>query len=274
MSESKKEAAYTHGHVPSVLRSHSWRTAQNSAGFLLPHLEPHFHILDVGCGPGTISVDLAKLVPQGKVTGLEYAAEVLVTASKNAEEKGVKNIEWVTGDVHKLTYPDNTFDVVYAHQVLQHVTDPVQALREMYRVVKPGGIVAVRDSDFAAFLWYPSPLPGMDNWLQLYLKVAKNNGGEPLAGRHLHAWARQVGFSPDKMKRTAGTWCYSTPEEVAWWSDLWAERTLKSSFRDTALKAGLATEEELKEVSESWRDWGKREDAWFTVVHGEVLAWK
>ena len=115
--------------------------------------------------------------------------------------------------------------------MLQHVGDPVQALREMRRVCKPGGIVAARDSDYEGFTWFPS-LDGMDKWNALYLRVAKNNGGEPNAGRQLHSFARQTGFDPAKVVKTAGTWCYSTAEEVAWWSDLWAERTLKSAFAE------------------------------------------
>ena len=76
------------------------------------------------------------------------------------------------GDVHALDFPDHTFDVVHAHQVLQHVADPVTALREMRRVTKPGGVIAVRDSDYAAFTWFPE-LPALDEWLALYQKVAR-----------------------------------------------------------------------------------------------------
>ena len=86
--------------------------------------------------------------------------------------------------MHALDFPDDTFDVVHAHQVLQHVGDPVAALREMRRVTRPGGVVAVRDSDYAAFTWFPQ-LPELDEWLDLYQRVARGNGGEPDAGRRL-----------------------------------------------------------------------------------------
>ena len=114
------------------------------------------HILDIGCGPGTITVDLAALVPEvGRVIGLECAPDVLEKARATAAERGVTNVQFVVGDVHSLNYPDGTFDVVHAHQVLQHVGDPVQALREMHCVTKPGGIVANRESDYRGFTWYP-----------------------------------------------------------------------------------------------------------------------
>ncbi|GGN44626.1 hypothetical protein GCM10012285_27360 [Streptomyces kronopolitis] len=267
----QESAVYTHGHHESVLRSHTWRTAANSAGYLLEALRPHLRILDIGCGPGTITADLAALVPDGQVTGLERAPEVLDRARATATERGLTNVRFTVGDVHALDFPDDSFDVVHAHQVLQHVGDPVQALREMRRVAAPGGIVAVRDADFAGMAWYPQT-DGMDDWLRLYQRVARANGGEPDAGRRLHAWARRAGFAPDALTATAGTWCYRTPQERSWWSELWAERTVSSSFARTAVDGGHATAADLDRVARTWRAWGAEEDGWFAVLHGELLC--
>ena len=147
------KATYTHGFHASVLRSHSWRTAANSAAYLVPELKPGQELLDVGCGPGTITADLAGLVAPGRVTAVDSSAEVVAQAERTAAEAGVEGIVFATADIHDLPYPDDSFDVVHAHQVLQHVADPVRALREMRRVCRPGGVVAVRDSDYAAFTW-------------------------------------------------------------------------------------------------------------------------
>ena len=73
--------AYTHGHHESVLRSHTWRTAENSSAYLLPHLRAGQSLLDVGCGPGTITADLALLVAPGEVVGLDAGAEVVAQAA-------------------------------------------------------------------------------------------------------------------------------------------------------------------------------------------------
>ncbi|UNZ16730.1 methyltransferase domain-containing protein [Streptomyces sp. 891-h] len=262
-------AVYTHGHHDSVLRSHRWRTAVNSAGYLLDRLRPDHRVLDIGCGPGTITADLAALVPQGSVTGLDAAAGVLEQARATAAERGVTNAEFTTGDVHALRFADGSFDVVHAHQTLQHVGDPVGALREMRRVCAPGGVAAVRDADYGGMFWYPE-VPGMDDWLDLYRRVAEANGGVPDAGRRLHAWARQAGFTDVTV--STGTWCFSTPEERAWWSGLWAERTMASHFAAVAVDGGLATHDDLRRISEAWRAWGEQEDGWFTVVHGELLC--
>jgi SAM-dependent methyltransferase len=271
MPKPQETAVYTHGHHESVLRSHTWRTAANSAAYLLGSLKPHMRILDIGCGPGTITADLAELVPDGHVTGVDRAPEIVERARATAAGRGLGNTDFAVADVHALDYPDDTFCVVHAHQVLQHVGDPVQALREMRRVAKPGGIVAVRDSDYGAMTWYPAS-PGMDGWLDLYRRVARANGGEPDAGRRLRSWALEAGFTD--ITATSATWTFATPEEREWWSGLWADRTVASAYARLATEGGHTTAEGLRTVSAAWREWGVRPDGWFCVLHGEILCRK
>jgi SAM-dependent methyltransferase len=264
------DAVYTHGHHESVLRSHRWRTAANSAAYLLGELRAGLDVLDVGCGPGTITADLAALVaPGGRVTAVDSAGGVLEQARALAAGRGLDNVRFAVADVHALDFPDDSFDIVHAHQVLQHVGDPVRALREMRRVCRPGGVVAARDSDYGAFAWFPE-VPALDEWQGLYRRVARGNGGEPDAGRRLVSWARQAGFTA--LTATAAAWCFTTPEERAWWSGLWAERTTASVYARLATEGGYASEEQLAAVAEGWRAWGREEDGWFLVPHGEVLC--
>ncbi|MGY2066928.1 class I SAM-dependent methyltransferase [Blastococcus sp. SYSU DS0619] len=176
---------YTHGHAEPVLQSHRWRTAENSAAYLLPSLRPGLDLLDVGCGPGTITVDLAARVAPGRVLGLDLSPDPLDEARANAERTGVA-ATFAVGDVYALDLPDDSFDVVHAHQVLQHLTDPVAALREMARVCRPGGVIAVRDVDYAATTWFPAD-DGLERWLALYRQVARRNDAEPDAGRRTPA---------------------------------------------------------------------------------------
>lgn len=262
--------AYTHGHHESVLRSHRWRTAENSAGYLLGLLRPGLRLLDVGCGPGTITADLAALVaPGGRVTACDTAADVLRTAAALAGERGLDNVEFTVADVHRLDFPDDTFDVVHAHQVLQHVADPVRALREMRRVCVPGGIVAVRDGDYHAFSWYPE-LPELDEWMTLYQRCARANGGEPDAGRRLLSWARAAGFT--EITTTASTWCHADDAERAYWGGMWADRVRESALAEQAVRDGHATDEDLRRLSAGWRAWAADPDGWFVSVHGEIVA--
>src|SRR4051812_33272791 len=110
---------YTHGHHESGLRSHRWRTAENSAGYLLPHLRPGDSLLDLGCGPGTITMDLHDIVgPSGHVTALEVSEEALALARKEAERRGITTVDFVVGNVESLDIADDSYDVEHAHQVL------------------------------------------------------------------------------------------------------------------------------------------------------------
>ena len=263
------EDTYTHGHHDSVLRSHRWRTVENSAGYLLPHLQPGVELLDVGCGPGTITIDLAARLAPGRVVGLDAAPDAIAAAQAAATEAGAGNLTMQVGDVYALDIADASFDVVHAHQVLQHLGNPVAALGEMRRVCRPGGVVAARDSIYRAMSWYPRE-PGMERWLEIYCSVAEANGGEPDAGSHLLAWATAAGF--DDVRCTATAWCYATPQERAWWGDLWAERTEATALAHRAVELGASTREELAEVAGAWRRWAAQPDAWFAVPCGEILA--
>lgn len=270
----EETAVYTHGHHESVLRSHTWRTVANSAAYLADAVKPHMRVLDIGCGPGTITADLAALVPDGHVTGVDHAPGILDQARATAAERGLDNVEFAVADVHALDYPDDSFCVVHAHQVLQHVGDPVRALSEMRRVCAPGGIVAARDADYSAMAWYPKS-PAMDDWLDLYRRVARANGGEPDAGSRLKSWALKAGFDDiTDITASASTWCYSSAEERAWWSGLWADRTVASAYADRAVEGGHADAGELRAIADAWRDWGAQENGWFAVLHGEILCRK
>jgi SAM-dependent methyltransferase len=258
---------YSHGHHPSVLRSHGWRTAENSAGYLLPHLRPDQALLDVGTGPGTITADLAGRV--ARVVGVDNAAPAVEATRQLARSQGLTNLTAQVGDVYALGLPDDTFDVVHAHQVLQHLADPVAALREMRRVCRPGGLIAVRDADYAAMAWSPAS-PQLTRWLELYRDLARRNGGEPDAGRALKGWALEAGLAEPTC--TASTWCFASAEDLAWWSGTWAERLTASSFAASARGHGLADADELAELASGWREWATQPGAWFAVLHGEVLA--
>jgi SAM-dependent methyltransferase len=260
---------YSHGHHESVLRSHRWRTAENSAGYLLPLLEPKDRLLDIGVGPGTITADFASLLSAGSVLGIDNSPTAVTATERLARQRGLLNLTVALGDVYALDLPDGSFDVVHAHQVLQHLSDPVAALREMRRVRSAEGIVAVREADYSAMTWFPEHF-AMTRWLELYLDLARRNGGEPDAGRRLRHWAMQAGFGA--VASTASVWCFAEPEDLTWWSTTWAERLIASSFGRQAVEAGLASDGELAALADGWREWAAARGAWFAVLHGEVIC--
>ncbi|SJM61720.1 methyltransferase domain-containing protein [Gulosibacter sp. 10] len=261
--------AYTHGHHASVLRSHTWRTAENSAAYLLPRLRPGMRVLDVGSGPGTITADLASRVAPGPVVGVDASEEIVVEARRDAEPLGLGNLRFETGDAYALGFADGAFDVVHAHQVLQHVADPVGMLREMRRVAAPGGTVAVREVDYEGTIWSPGH-PELDEWIALYVRVHRGTSGEPSAGRRLKGWASAAGF--ERVECSASVWLFEDERDRAWWGGMWAERVLASAFADKAEALGLADRAALKRISEGWRRWAQDPDGWLLMPHAEILA--
>jgi len=260
---------YTHGHHASVLRSHSMRTVENSAAYLIPQLRPGRAVLDIGCGPGTITLGLAERVAPGRVVGIDREAVPLASARTAVAEKGLTNVDFAVGDAYAPDFPDGSFDIVHAHQVLQHLTDPVAALVEMRRVCRPGGIVAVRDADYAAMTWHPAN-PRLDRWLDVYHRVARHNQAEPDAGRRLRSWALAAGFT--ELTCTASAWCYASDDERAWWADTWAQRVTESALAEQAVAVGISTPDELADIAAGWRAWADEPDAWFAVLNAEVVA--
>lgn len=247
---------YTHGHQESVLRSHRWRTAENSAGYLLPHLRPGMSLLDVGCGPATITSDLAALV--GTVVGIDPSASVIEEARRDFPE-----LELRVGDLFE---EDGHYDVVHAHQVLQHLSDPVAALRKMAEL---GDLVAARDGDYSAFTWGPDDA-SIARWLEIYLTVTRHNGAEANAGRNLLRWAHEAGLTDTTFSWSQ--WVYSTPAGLDFWCGTWADRCADSSFAKQAVDYGISTTAELAEVARGWRAFATNPDAVFVVPHGELLA--
>jgi ubiquinone/menaquinone biosynthesis C-methylase UbiE len=226
-------------------------------------------LLDVGCGPGTITADLAARVAPGAVVGIDRAEAVITEASLLLERTTVSNLEFRTADVYGLGLDDQAFDVVHAHQVLQHLTDPVAALVEMRRVLREGGILALRDSDYGGFVWAPAD-PLLDRWIELYHRVCSHNGGDADAGRHLLGWVRAAGFR--EIEPSSSTWTFADAASRVWWADLWADRITHSALAEQAVDYGLSTPDELQAISRAWRHWSRQEDGFFVVVHAELIA--
>jgi SAM-dependent methyltransferase len=254
------------GHLPRVL---TWRTAANSAAYLLGHLRPGLSLVDVMCGPGTITVDLARRLSPGDVLGIDSSPVRVAEAAGLAFDEGVHNARFAVGDADALPLADASVDIVHAHQVLQQLADPIPALREMRRILKPGGILAARDACSGGVIWYPR-LAGLATWSRVYDRVHRFTGGSPDAGAALKAWAHQAGFR--SVTSSASIWCFASEAEREWWGRSWAERVIEPGFTVPAIESGAARLADLHDISAAWRQWAEDPDAWFGMPHGEIIA--
>lgn len=261
--------AYTHGYGAAVLGSHRSRTAENSAAHLLPHLEPGQRLLDVGSGAGTITADLARIVGPQNLVALEVSEDAAALTRAELARQGIEGAQVLVGDAQALELADGSVDVVHAHQVLQHLPRPVAALAEFRRVARPGGIVAVRDSDYEGFRWFPE-VSGIDRWLELYLRAARANGGTPDAGRRLLAWAHEAGF--EDVTAGASTWLYATPEARRAWAATCAGRLTVGPLAQQLEREGWASAEDREAYAQDFHRWAEDADGWFSLLHGEIIA--
>ncbi|KAI8950328.1 S-adenosyl-L-methionine-dependent methyltransferase [Xylaria longipes] len=285
MSQNNQSDNYKQGYSNYTTATHEKRTAESSAGFLIPHIKTTDHILDVGCGPGTITRGFAKYAHEGVVIGLDMSADVLEKAKRLADEAAVPtdgpgSVRFEQGNVLEgLPYPDDTFDIVYCSQVLGHIPPPDlprQALVEMRRVLKPGGILASRDG--LASFFYPTRLHLDRLWSKNLRKMVRQGVPDDVedTSASLPAFYRAAGFDTDggKVRTGAGTMLVSDAETRKFFAWRTAGQLKPGDpFYQSWLDVGIS-KDEMQETLRAVNEWAETEDAWFAAMQCEMLAWK
>ncbi|MFQ4143689.1 methyltransferase domain-containing protein [Chlorogloeopsis sp. ULAP02] len=260
---------YTPGYSPNAINFMARRTAASHAAFFLPYLRPGMHILDCGCGPGTITLGLASAIAPGKVTAIDKADSQILNAWDNAKKQEISNVDFISANIYALPFVENSFDAVFAHAVFEHLQKPVQALRELWRVLKPEGIIGVRSPDWGGFLMVPTT-PTLDRAIDYCKFLQQQNGGNPCIGRELRALLRQAGFI--NVKATATYECY---EPLSLPAEYLALRIEASAEIEQAIDKGWVDgQASLLAMSESLREWSQHPDGFFAQTWCEVVGKK
>jgi ubiquinone/menaquinone biosynthesis C-methylase UbiE len=266
----EKHEAYSAGYDPLVLQGLARRSAARDAAFFVPHLKPDMHVLDCGCGPGGITVTLAALVPQGRVVGIDIEDGQLDMGRREAQQRGIGNVEFHHASLYALPFEDGTFDAVLAHAVLYHLAEPMKALRELWRILKPGGMIGLRDADFDGDVYYPAH-EDVDRFWKLTKRVIEHNGGDPLFGRKQRRLLREAGFQ--NIAASASCDAFGTSEFTFGFSRYFGGVFL-NQHRALILKEQWATESELAEMQHALIAWGNHPDAFYSRCRCEVVGWK
>lgn len=264
--------SYAHGHSQQTVQAHSLRTVHTSAKYLLSYLKPGLRVLDVGCGPGSITNSIAKIVHPGQVTGLDYSQAAIALAKTTYTSS---NLDFIQGDLFVLPFEDNTFDIVFSHQVLVHLPhDRIkEALTEMKRVCKHGGLVTSRDgqADRGGIQVYPLE-PLLMQTFEIVVKRMYSTGAGEQTGGKIYGLATELGS--DNVERAFSLDVYDGKAGREVWGEQWAKRSSESAFRDFAMESAGATKEQLDAMPVAWRQWAANEEAWSTILNVEHLCWQ
>jgi ubiquinone/menaquinone biosynthesis C-methylase UbiE len=209
------EPNYIHGTAPDEQdRLAALNRMTNAAfiEFLAP--EPTAQVLEVGSGLGLLAARVAARVPGGRVTGLEFSPAQLARAPR-----GVPNLTFIQSDAHALPFPDASFDLVYCRYLLEHVADPLQVLREAWRVLKPGGRVAAQENDISLVRHDP-PTPAFDEVWQRFAALQSRLGGDAYVGRRLFRLFRAAGLSEVALSCAPEMYWYGHQGFAPWLENL------------------------------------------------------
>ena len=194
------KVTYTPGHSPNATDFMSRRGLDSHGAFFLPHLQSGKSVLDCGCGPGTITMDIALRARPAEVIGIDFASSQVDVAKASAAQRGISNVRFVSGDVYALPFDSDLFDRVFSHALMEHLANPLAAMRELYRVVKPGGVAGVCSPDWKGFLIAPTT-DSLVQAVRAYSNLQTQNGGDPNVGSKLGELLGKAGLGIVAWKR-------------------------------------------------------------------------
>jgi ubiquinone/menaquinone biosynthesis C-methylase UbiE len=270
MSDRPQRETYTHSYSHEYQQYHGSRTAAHDAAFLVPRLRSGMRLLDCGCGPGSITWDLAALVAPGEVIGIDLADAQLAAARRLAARRGLSNTRFETGDVYALPFPDASFDAAFASHVLQHLREPLKAMKEMRRVLKPGRVAGNSDNDLRASLYEPAT-PLRKTALELVDRVIQHNGGSIFYARHQRGLLREAGFVDVEGHAVAEV--YGTPAKTRVIAAAGIQQLRDPEFVATVLAQGWADRATLEAMVVDIQAWEEEPDAYYALLNPAVVGW-
>jgi len=248
---------------------HARRSLERRAPFVRPYLHPGMHLLDSGCGPGSITIDLASAVTPGQVTGIDLDPERIEEAKTAAAREGCDNVTFQVADIHELPFPDSTFDAVFQSSVFIHLPDPAAAARELFRVLKPGGLLAASEPDHELNVEGNAP-PEMTEAIDLWHEWQRWRGSNHFFGKHLYGTLGQAGFERRllslKVECSTGEDLVNLARVAGGWFD-------ETEWLAFCKQRGL-TEAAFGHWRAAFPKWGEGRDSFAVQGRYEVVCWK
>lgn len=243
------------------------RTLANSHPTLLQLLRPGMSVLDVGCGPGTLTVEIARHVDPGAVVGMDANPEMIRAAQEAIPPGAPRNVICYQGDIRESAW-DGEFDVVNAARTLQWIPDAAVALRRMARASVPGGTVVVLDYDHTKAEWSDPPKA----WMRFYgafLGWREAGGLDNAMARRLPGLCKAVGLV-DMSLTPQITTVRAGDADFFRVAGLW--RMVIESRGRQMVAAGHLAESERRDALEAFTEWMKEPDAVQTMHEACIVA--
>jgi ubiquinone/menaquinone biosynthesis C-methylase UbiE len=261
---------YGPGYRPKLVSQHNSRTASRDAGFALPFISNPKIIVDCGCGRGSITIGLAELFPEAQVIGFDIGEEVIAAARSDAEAAALGNIEFRIGSIYHLPLDDDCCDVVFANAVVQHLARPELALGEFYRVLRPGGLVGLRDDDRGSMVLAPIS-DAMIEALAIMDWYLADSEGDPFAGRRHRERLTSAGFGEIVCSATveADADLNATARRGALAADAFRGR-----LGERAVQAGKIDQAGRTRLAEACDNWGNDPAAFDCITWCEAVGRK
>lgn len=268
-----KQSGFSYfGYDSAVVQEHYVASeASLVADLFLPHLQPGMSLLDCGCGPGTITLGLAEATAPGEVVGIDLEPSMIERANAFASERQVANVRFQVADIHELPFPDSSFDAVFTSAVLEHLENPVDALKEIRRVLRPGGLVGVVSTDWSEPLISP-PDESVRQFFELFEKGFKRRGGSLNRGRHLRIMLREAGFNVTEFVASYGN--SATPEAVQTAVEGYVSWIENLPLFDQIVELGWVDHLTLERIGAGMRQWSKHPDAFLATGKCRAVARK
>ncbi len=248
------DAAYTMGYGEEFRRVLERRSAETHAADLLPLLRKGMRVLDFGCGTGSISVGLAKAVEPGELHGIDMEESQIEIAQAAAKAGGHDNAAFQAGDAAQLPFEDERFDVAHCNAVLMHVPGTQAVLAEVMRVLRPGGILSVRELNTPSSFIEPG-FGELESAWDTFAGLLAANGGHPRMGREIAGTLRAAGWSD--VRANGSFELFRSADDRVFFHRFVSEWFFAEDTVKAATQHGLASAERLdawRNALDRWRD--------------------
>jgi SAM-dependent methyltransferase len=261
---------YTMGYGPAAVSLMGMRSARTHAAFFVPHLRPGMKLLDCGCGPGTVTLGFAEIIAPGEAVGSDIEPSQMALATENAAKRNIANARFEAASIYELPFEDSSFDAVFMSALLGNLREPVRGLREAFRVLKPGGVIGVKEFDHGGDIVYPLE-PAMARYDELYNRLRSEFGHNGQTGRMIGALLLEAGFGGLNMTATYET--LSDPKILQGAAQVFIG-LLAEGWSDAFTSRGWASDSDIQDMREAWLRFAAFPGALFVAAWCEAVAWK